>query len=241
MKRISILSALWLALACALPLGAQVKGVVVDVNGEPLIGVNVIEEATSVGTITDFDGNFELDVAVPAVLQISYIGYDAITVTADGSAVLHITMHESTEVLEEVVVVGYGVQKKSDLTGSIAQVSEKDLQKLPSPSLGAALEGRAAGLQVTGSGAPGSNVSLAIRGMGSINNSNPLIVIDGVPTDVPLNMINMDDVASVDVLKDASATAIYGSRGAYGVVIITTKKGEKERGNIALKASFGFD
>ena len=241
MKRISILSALWLALACALPLGAQVKGVVVDVNGEPLIGVNVIEEATSVGTITDFDGNFELDVAVPAVLQISYIGYDAITVTADGSAALHITMHESTEVLEEVVVVGYGVQKKSDLTGSIAQVSEKDLQKLPSPSLGAALEGRAAGLQVTGSGAPGSNVSLAIRGMGSINNSNPLIVIDGVPTDVPLNMINMDDVASVDVLKDASATAIYGSRGAYGVVIITTKKGEKERGNIALKASFGFD
>ena len=241
MKRISILSALWLALACALPLGAQVKGVVVDVNGEPLIGVNVIEEATSVGTITDFDGNFELDVAVPAVLQISYIGYDAITVTADGSAALHITMHESTEVLEEVVVVGYGVQKKSDLTGSIAQVSEKDLQKLPSPSLGAALEGRAAGLQVTGSGAPGSNVSLAIRGMGSINNSNPLIVIDGVPTDVPLNMINMDDVASVDVLKDASATAIYGSRGAYGVVIITTKKGEKERGNLALKASFGFD
>ena len=241
MKRISILSALWLALACALPLGAQVKGVVVDVNGEPLIGVNVIEEATSVGTITDFDGNFELDVAVPAVLQISYIGYDAITVTADGGTDLRITMHESTEVLEEVVVVGYGVQKKSDLTGSIAQVSEKDLQKLPSPSLGAALEGRAAGLQVTGSGAPGSNVSLAIRGMGSINNSNPLIVIDGVPTDVPLNMINMDDVASVDVLKDASATAIYGSRGAYGVVIITTKKGEKERGNIALKASFGFD
>ena len=241
MKRISILSALWLALACALPLRAQVKGVVVDVNGEPLIGVNVIEEATSVGTITDFDGNFELDVVVPAVLQISYIGYDAITVTADGSADLHITMHESTEVLEEVVVVGYGVQKKSDLTGSIAQVNEKDLQKLPSPSLGAALEGRAAGLQVTGSGAPGSNVSLAIRGMGSINNSNPLIVIDGVPTDVPLNMINMDDVASVDVLKDASATAIYGSRGAYGVVIITTKKGEKERGNIALKASFGFD
>ena len=241
MKRISILSALWLALTCALPLGAQVRGVIVDTNGEPLIGVNVIADGTSVGTITDFDGNFELDVAVPTVLQISYMGYDALTVEADGSTDLHITMHESTEVLEEVVVVGYGVQKKSDLTGSIAQVSEKDLQKLPSPSLGAALEGRAAGLQVTGSGAPGSNVSLAIRGMGSINNSNPLIVIDGVPTDVPLNMINMDDVATVDVLKDASATAIYGSRGAYGVVIITTKKGEKEKGSIALKASFGFD
>ena len=241
MKHKSILTALWLALACVLPLRAQVHGVIVDMHGEPLIGVNVMLEGSAIGTITDFDGNFELDVEVPAVLQISYMGYDALSVTANDTSALRITMHESTEQLEEVVVVGYGVQKKSDLTGSIAQVSEKELQKLPSPSLGAALEGRAAGLQVTGSGAPGSNVSLAIRGMGSINNSNPLIVIDGVPTDVPLNMINMDDVATVDVLKDASATAIYGSRGAYGVVIITTKKGAKEKGHISLKASFGFD
>lgn len=241
MKHKSILTALWLALASVLPVGAQVHGVIVDSSGEALIGVNVMLEGSAIGTITDFDGNFELDVEVPAVLQISYMGYDALSVTANDTSALRITMHESTEQLEEVVVVGYGVQKKSDLTGSIAQVSEKELQKLPSPSLGAALEGRAAGLQVTGSGAPGSNVSLAIRGMGSINNSNPLIVIDGVPTDVPLNMINMDDVATVDVLKDASATAIYGSRGAYGVVIITTKKGAKEKGHIALKASFGFD
>ena len=241
MKHKSMLTALWLALACALPMRAQVHGVIVDVSGEPLIGVNVMLEGAAIGTITDFDGNFELNVEVPAVLQISYMGYDALSVAVNDTSALRITMRESTEQLEEVVVVGYGVQKKSDLTGSIAQVSEKELQKLPSPSLGAALEGRAAGLQVTGSGAPGSNVSLAIRGMGSINNSNPLIVIDGVPTDVPLNMINMDDVATVDVLKDASATAIYGSRGAYGVVIITTKKGTKEKGHIALKASFGFD
>ena len=224
-----------------LSLSAQIRGVVLDESGEPLIGVNVMVEGTTTGTITDFDGNFEVQAELPATLQISYMGYDPLTVKADGSSELHLTMRESSEQLEEVVVIGYGVQKKSDLTGSIAQVNDKDLQKQPAPSLGAALEGRAAGLQVTGSGAPGSNVSLNIRGIGSINNSQPLIVIDGVPTDVPLNMINMDDVASVDVLKDASATAIYGSRGAYGVIIITTKKGENEKGHISLKASFGFD
>lgn len=219
-----------------------VKGVVTDATGEPLIGVNVIVQGTTQGTVTDFDGMFEMNVpSTPVVLEVSYLGYVDQVISADGTMDLSVVMKEDTEQLEEVVVIGYGVQKKSDLTGSISQVSEKDLAKMPAPSLGAALEGRAAGLQVTGSGAPGSNVSLTIRGAGSINNSDPLIVVDGVPTDVPLNMINMDDVASVDVLKDASATAIYGSRGAYGVVIITTKKGLNERGHVTLKASFGFD
>ena len=230
---------LWLFLACALSLSAQVSGVIVDETGEPIIGASILEKGTTNGTITDFDGNFTLDVAEGATLEISYVGYATQSLAA--AAGMRVVLKEDTEVLEEVVVVGYGVQKKSDLTGSISQVSEKDLQKTPAPSLGSALEGRAAGLQVTGSGAPGSNVSLNIRGIGSINNSQPLIVIDGVPTDVPLNMINMDDVATVDVLKDASATAIYGSRGAYGVVIITTKKGENEKGHISLKGSFGFD
>jgi len=239
MKRLAKLSMLWLLLACALPLSAQVGGVIVDETGEPIIGASILEKGTTNGTITDFDGNFTLDVAEGATLEISYVGYA--TQSLKAAAGMHVVLKEDTEVLEEVVVVGYGVQKKSDLTGSISQVSEKDLQKTPAPSLGSALEGRAAGLQVTGSGAPGSNVSLNIRGIGSINNSQPLIVIDGVPTDVPLNMINMDDVATVDVLKDASATAIYGSRGAYGVVIITTKKGENEKGHISLKGSFGFD
>ena len=238
-KRLAKLSILWLLLACTLSLSAQVSGVIVDETGEPIIGASILEKGTTNGTITDFDGNFTLDVAEGATLEISYVGYA--TQSLKAAVGMHVVMKEDTEVLEEVVVVGYGVQKKSDLTGSISQVSEKDLQKTPAPSLGSALEGRAAGLQVTGSGAPGSNVSLNIRGIGSINNSQPLIVIDGVPTDVPLNMINMDDVASVDVLKDASATAIYGSRGAYGVVIITTKKGENEKGHISLKGSFGFD
>ena len=239
MKRLSRFSILWLFLACTLSISAQVGGVIVDETGEPIIGASILEKGTTNGTITDFDGNFTLDVAEGATLEISYVGYA--TQSLKAAAGMHVVLKEDTEVLEEVVVVGYGVQKKSDLTGSISQVSEKDLQKTPAPSLGSALEGRAAGLQVTGSGAPGSNVSLNIRGIGSINNSQPLIVIDGVPTDVPLNMINMDDVATVDVLKDASATAIYGSRGAYGVVIITTKKGENEKGHISLKGSFGFD
>ena len=239
MKRLSKFSILWLFLACTLSISAQVGGVIVDETGEPIIGASILEKGTTNGTITDFDGNFTLDVAEGATLEISYVGYA--TQSLKAAAGMHVVLKEDTEVLEEVVVVGYGVQKKSDLTGSISQVSEKDLQKTPAPSLGSALEGRAAGLQVTGSGAPGSNVSLNIRGIGSINNSQPLIVIDGVPTDVPLNMINMDDVATVDVLKDASATAIYGSRGAYGVVIITTKKGENEKGHISLKGSFGFD
>ena len=238
-KRRAKLSMLWLFLACALSLSAQVSGVIVDETGEPIIGASILEKGTTNGTITDFDGNFTLDVAEGATLEISYVGYATQSLAA--AAGMRVVLKEDTEVLEEVVVVGYGVQKKSDLTGSISQVSEKDLQKTPAPSLGSALEGRAAGLQVTGVGAPGDNVRLTIRGVGSIENSDPLIVIDGVPTDVPLNMINMDDVASVDVLKDASATAIYGSRGAYGVVIITTKKGENEKGHISLKGSFGFD
>jgi len=235
----SIPITLILLFACVFPFWAQVSGVILDENGEPIIGASILEKGTTNGTITDFDGNFMLDVAEGATLEISYVGYA--TQSLPAAANMRIVLKEDTEVLEEVVVVGYGVQKKSDLTGAISQVTEKDLQKVPAPSIGVALEGRAAGLQVTGSGAPGSNVSLNIRGIGSINNSQPLIVIDGVPTDVPLNMINMDDVASVDVLKDASATAIYGSRGAYGVVIITTKKGDNEKGHINLKASFGFD
>ena len=241
MKSLRFLSITVALFACTLSIRAQVSGVIVDNTGEPLIGVNVMVKGTSTGTITDFDGNFTIDIAPPATIVVSYMGYDTQELTVNSTSPVNITLKESTELLEEVVVIGYGVQKKSDLTGSIAQVSDKDLQKQPSPSLGAALEGRAAGLQVTGSGAPGSNVSLNIRGVGSINNSEPLIVIDGVPTDVPLNMINMDDVASVDVLKDASATAIYGSRGAYGVVIITTKKGNNDNAHISLKASYGFD
>ena len=223
-------------------IGRQITGVVTDEKGEPLIGVSVVEKGSTNGTMTDFDGNFAFTLKTDnAVLTASYVGYKPADVAVGDQTALKITLHEDVQVLEELVVIGYGTMKKTDLTGAIAQVSSKDLMKQPSPSLGAALQGRAAGLQVTSSGAPGDNVSMKVRGIGSINNSDPLLVIDGVPTDVPLNMINMDDVESVDVLKDASATAIYGSRGAYGVVIITTKKGKRGDGRINVKASYGIE
>ena len=219
----------------------SIKGHVVDAAGEPVIGASVVEESTTNGTITDIDGNFSLKVSPKSMLTVSFIGYATQTVPVNGKTSLTITLKEDTEVLDEVVVIGYGTMKKSDLTGAISSVSSKDLMKQPSPSLGAALQGRATGLQVISSGAPGDNVSMKIRGIGSINNSDPLLVIDGVPTDVPLNMINMDDVETVDVLKDASATAIYGSRGAYGVIIITTKKGKSDAAHFNFKASYGIE
>lgn len=233
-------------LLCLLPFAvwaqSKVEGTVLDVNQEPLIGVNVSEKGTSNRTVTDIDGHFSLNLSsANPVLHLSYVGYVAQDADVNGQSTMQIVMHENNEMLDEIVVIGYGIQKKSDLTGAISQVSSKDLARQPSPSLGAALQGRAPGLQVVSSGAPGSNVSMKIRGIGSINNSDPLLVIDGVPTDVPLNMINMDDVESVDILKDASATAIYGSRGAYGVIIITTKRGSQERNNLNLKVTYGFD
>ena len=145
MKSIRFFSILSILLCIVLSVRAQVSGVVVDNTGEPLIGVNVMVKGTTIGTITDFDGNFAIDVAPPATIVVSYMGYDTKELEVVGSEPVNITLTESTELLEEVVVIGYGVQKKSDLTGSIAQVSDKDLQKQPSPSLGAALEGRAAG------------------------------------------------------------------------------------------------
>lgn len=222
---------------------ANFTGNVVDQSGEPMIGVNVIIKETGTGTITDYDGNFTIDSkAESSVLKLTYLGYREVEVKATKDQPLKISMEEDSKQLEEFVAVGYGVQKKSDLTGAIAQVTSEDLGKHQSINIGEALSGKAPGLQVTSSGSPGSNVSLQIRGVGSINGSDPLVVIDGIPTDVGLNMLNMDDVATVDVLKDASATAIYGSRGAYGVVIITTKKGNKDNNNhLELKASYGIE
>lgn len=218
-----------------------VTGTITDATREPVIGANILQTGTANGTITDIDGNFSIMVPADATLTVSYLGYQTLTVAVNGQNLLNILLKEDAKTLDEVVVIGYGVMRKKDLTGAISQVSSKDLMKQPSPSLGAALQGRAAGLQVISSGTPGDNVSMKVRGIGTINNSDPLLVIDGVPTDVPLNMINMDDVETVDVLKDASATAIYGSRGAYGVIIITTKKGKSGEAKFNVKASFGID
>lgn len=217
-----------------------VKGHVKDATGEPVIGASIMWEVQQMGTITDIDGNFSINVSADAVLTVSFVGYVTQKVPVNGKNDFTITLLEDTKVLEEVVVVGYGTMKKSDLTGAVSSVGSKVMADKPVANIGEALQGRASGVQIINSGKPGSNVTLKIRGLGTINNSDPLVVIDGVPTDLGLNALNMDDVETVDVLKDASATAIYGSRGANGVVMITTKKGKSGEGTLSLKANYGI-
>lgn len=248
-KKIPGILRLELLLACAILLSGRfvcsaqelrpVTGTVKDQTGQPMIGVSVLLQGSFSGTTTDLDGAFALKAAPADTLRFSFIGYVDRLVPVGNRTRLEVTMTEAASSIDEVVVIGYGVARKEDLTGAISSVSSKSFEKQSAPDLGAALQGRAAGLQVTSSGKPGDNVSFRIRGVGSINNSDPLVVIDGVPTDMPLNALNMSDVESVDVLKDASATAIYGSRGAYGVMIVTTRKGRSGNGQLKVRASYG--
>lgn len=216
-----------------------ITGTITDTSGETIIGASVFVKGTTLGTVSDIDGHFMLEVADDAVLTISYIGYLTQEISLEGRSTLQIVLQEDTQLLDEVVVVGYGVMRKMDLTGAVASVSGETLRDKPLASVGEALQGRAAGVQVISSGKPGDNVSFRIRGISTINNSEPLLVIDGVPTDLGINALNMEDVESVDVLKDASATAIYGSRGANGVILITTRKGKSGDGTIAFSANWG--
>jgi len=213
--------------ALAQTTGKIVSGIVVDAKGEPVIGASILIKGTSTGTITNFEGAFTIPVGLlkNPVLQFSYIGYNSQEIAVEGLNNLRIVLVEKSESLEEIVVIGYGTQRKKDLTGSVATIKSSDINSLPVPSISDAMQGRAAGVQVISSGVPGSDASFRIRGIGTINNSDPLVVIDGFPIDGGLNQLNMNDVESVQVLKDASATAIYGARGANGVVIITTKHG----------------
>ena len=149
-------------------------------------------------------------------------------------------MSNDNKLLNEVVVVGYGTMRKSDLTGAVSSISSKDVSNAPVSNIGQAIEGKVPGLQVVDAGKPGENVTIKIRGLGSINNCDPLVVIDGVPTDLGLNALNTSDIERLDVLKDASATAIYGSRGANGVIMITTKKGKEGQGRLSLTANFSM-
>lgn len=205
-----------------------VTGTVTDEAGQPLIGVNIIIKGTVRGTITDVDGNFSLDLPDgQEVLILSYTGYEPQEVAVNGRSVLQITMKESISQLEEIVVIGYGTQKKSDLTGAVSSVKSKDINAFPTTNVMQSLSGRAAGVEVIQTtGAPGAGVSLRIRGTNSIQGSNePLYVVDGFPSSGTPTNINPSDIESIEILKDASATAIYGSRGANGVVLITTKGG----------------
>ena len=218
----------------------KVHGVVKDGTGESVIGATVVQKGTGNGTITDFDGNFSLSVPSDAILTISYIGFATQDIHVNGQNNLSVVLHDNSQTLTEVVVIGYGTMRKSDLTGAIGSLAAKDMENSPVSNIGQAIQGKIAGLQVVDAGKPGDNVSLKIRGLGSINNCDPLVVIDGVPTDLGLNSLNMADVERLDVLKDASATAIYGSRGANGVVMITTKKGKDGKGKLALSANLAI-
>lgn len=215
-----------------------VKGQVVDEIGEPVIGANVVVQGTTNGMITDVDGNFQLNnVAQNSVIQISYIGYKSQTMIFTGQPFIQITLAEDTQLLEEVVVIGYGTMKKEDLTGSITAIGEKDFNQGLATSPAELISGKIAGVQITSNGGrAGAGSRIRIRGGSSLSATNdPLIVLDGVPLDVGgisgssdvLSTINPNDIESMNVLKDASATAIYGSRASNGVIIITTKKGEK--------------
>lgn len=221
----------------------KVTGIVKDANGEPVIGANVTVKGQSIGTITDIDGRFVLDAPKDAVLQITYIGYVSQEVKVSGKKELNVVLKEDAETLDEVVVVGYGTMKKRDITGSVSSVNTSVLTAGSSPSAADALQGRIAGVNIQkNAGRPGGSYSIQIRGVSSIKNKNsgPLYVIDGIPTSEGMNDLNPSDIETIDVLKDASATAIYGSRGANGVVIVTTKRGEKGKVSIQYEGNVGF-
>lgn len=216
----------------------RISGSVSDAQGQAIEGATVGPLRSNQGTNTDVNGKFTLQVTEGTVLSISYIGFRTQTITIDERNEYTIVLQQEDELLDEVVVIGYGRVRKRDLTGSLSSVGSEAMKDRPVANIGEALQGRASGVQIVNSGAPGSNVSIQIRGLGSINNSAPLLVIDGVPTDLPLNALNPNDVETIDILKDASATAIYGSRGANGVVLISTKKGNKNKGSISASANF---
>ncbi len=220
----------------------NVTGKVVDAKGEPIIGATIKEEGTSNGTITDFDGNFILNnVSMSTKLSVSYIGYKNFELIANKAALGVITLREDTKLLDEVVVVGYGTQKKADLTGSVANVGADKLNTQSNTTIGQALQGKIAGVDIVSQGGmPGSGTRVMVRGIGTLNNSTPLYIVDGMYMS-GIDHINPSDIESIDVLKDASSAAIYGSRAANGVVIVTTKSGTNTEGKpiIDLSANIG--
>lgn len=226
-RPLGLLLLLCLIPLCSIAQNIMVKGIVKDNFGEPVIGANVTEKGTTNGMITDLDGNFSLTVQKNTTLVISYIGYVTQEIAIKGNTNLNITLKEDSKALEEVVVIGYGTARKSDVTGSIASVGGDKLQEMPSTNITYALQNRVAGVDMTQtSSQPGATMQIRIRGTRSLTASNdPLVVLDGIPFMGNLSDINPGDIKSMDILKDASSTAIYGSRGANGVILITTNRG----------------
>lgn len=221
-----------------------VTGVITDEHGEPVIGVNVIEKGTTNGCISDMDGRYSLDVQPNSILQVSYIGYISREIRVNNQKVINVQLREDTQNLEEVVVVGYGTQRRKDLTGAVSSINASEIQSRSVPSVAGSLQGKLSGvmIQETGGDLTG-RFQFAVRGTGSVTGSNnPLLIVDGVPLfNDDLSTLNTKDVVSIDVLKDASASAIYGSRASNGVVIITTKRGQSGKPVVSFSMDLGFE
>ncbi|MGI6232018.1 MAG: TonB-dependent receptor [Prevotella sp.] len=221
----------------------HVTGTVLDKNGEPIIGATIREKGTNNATITDLDGKFSIDVDDHSVLTCNYIGFKEQDINTNGKTSLSVIMTENNEQLDEVVVVGYGTQRKADLTGSVANISAKNLNTESNANIGQALQGRIAGVDIVSQGGyPGSGTRVMVRGIGTLNNASPLYIVDGMYMS-SIDQVNPNDIESIDVLKDASSAAIYGSRAANGVVIITTKSGTNTDGvpKINMSANIGVN
>ena len=220
----------------------SVKGVVTDPQGEPLIGASVFIKGTSEGSITDIDGAFQLEVEIGTALTVSYIGYETAEVVVLNAAKMSVVLNPDSKTLDEVVVIGYGTVKKRDLTGSVASVRGEELASKKTTTLSTALQGALSGVLVQRNGnAPGSSASsIRVRGITTMGDSNPLIIVDGVQTD-NIDYVNSNDVESISVLKDAAAASIYGAKAAAGVILITTKRGEKADMSIAYNGEYGWE
>lgn len=208
-----------------------VQGVVVDDNGEPLIGATIYEKESANGTTTDIDGHFSLDVNKDAVITVHYLGFAEKLVNTTGDKPLNVKLEKDTHLLDDVVVVGYGTQKKINMSGAVDQLTAKDIEKRPITDLSRGLQGMIPNLNIDfTSGEPGKAATLNIRGEASINGGSPLILIDGVAADAEeMNRLMPGDIESISVLKDAASAAIYGARAAFGVILITTKQGSGDR------------
>ena len=237
MKRLKrILLSFAFLLTCMLTYAqTEISGTVVDPTGETVIGATVMEKGTSNGTVTDFDGNFTLKVEAGSTLVVSYIGYLTQEVAAtDG---MTITLKDDALAIEEVVVTGYTTQRKADLTGAVSVVAPSDLAKQNENNPIKAMQGRVPGMNISADGSPSGSATVRIRGVGTLNNNDPLYIIDGVPTKSGMHELNGNDIESIQVLKDAASASIYGSRAANGVIIITTKRGKEGKVRVDLDAS----
>ncbi len=239
----SILALLLLIVLSGVVLAQErsITGIVTDNGRSPLPGVNVVVKGTTTGTVTDLNGKFSVKVpGNSSVLIITYVGYVTKEIEAGQQNSIEVALSEDVKQLNEVVVIGYGVQKKSDLTGAVASVKAEEIVKIPSATIDAALQGMAAGVQVNQeTGAPGSNVEIRIRGISSLNGGTPLWVIDGIPGG-DISTVNTNDIESIEILKDGASAAIYGANGGNGVILVTTKRGKEGKPMVEVNYYHGY-